>query len=229
MQWYEWRNVRERLVTFGRAVQGIAPYKVEIQTDGGKCPTAYCDYTHRVIAVNPSVLPEALPKEQYTLTRALLVHEAGHRRFTTPIKAGKLLHQVINILEDQRIEYLMCDSFSGLRHLIAFLAGAFYATSPSLSADDQTPGQVIAALLQIRWAEHLGLPLKGTLSAKNQALYERCLPLAKEAWSAPDTETVHTLAQQIIDILAMRESLKSIIIGSPISDNSPLILPLISE
>ena len=31
--WYEWRNVRDRLILFGKAVQGISPYKVLIEPD----------------------------------------------------------------------------------------------------------------------------------------------------------------------------------------------------
>ena len=33
MEWYDWRNVCESLVTFGRAIQGVSPYTVVIEPD----------------------------------------------------------------------------------------------------------------------------------------------------------------------------------------------------
>jgi len=82
LPWYEWNNIRKRLIVFGKALQGVSPYRVLIEPDSKKCPTGYCNFTRREIAVNPNIF--SLPsKEQYQLSKAILVHEAGHRRFTT--------------------------------------------------------------------------------------------------------------------------------------------------
>ena len=137
MEWYDWRNVRGSLVTFGKAIQGVSPYKVVIEPDESKCPTGYCNFTKRRIAVNPKLFPDRTPKEQYSLTKALLVHEAGHRRFTMPGQAKGVLHLVINILEDQRIENLMSESFAGLRHLVLALCQAMYNDAHPLDADSE--------------------------------------------------------------------------------------------
>jgi len=205
MEWYDWRNVRESLVTFGRAIQGISPYTVVIEPDEAKCPTGYCNFTKRRIAVNPKLFPDRTPKGQYGLTKALLVHEAGHRRFTTPGEAKGALHLVANILEDERIERLMSESFAGLRHLVLDLSQAMYADAQPLDAASNSPGDVLAAILQARWAERIGRPLKGALSLKNQRLWDTVIPLARTAWVAPDTETVEGIARQIVDILGLTE------------------------
>jgi len=64
--------------------------------------------------VNPNIfsLP---PRDHFQLTKAILVHEAGHRRFTASKKISPLTHQVANILEDERIERQMCEEFVGVR------------------------------------------------------------------------------------------------------------------
>jgi len=89
--WYEWRNIRNKLIVFSRAVQGVSPYRVLIEPDRSKCPSGYCNFTRREIAANPTVFPLS-PEDQYQLTKAVLVHEAGHRRFTTPNSLPPLAH-----------------------------------------------------------------------------------------------------------------------------------------
>ena len=55
MEWYDWRNVRESLVIFGRAIQGVSPYTVVIEPDEKTCATGYCNFSRRRIAVMPSM------------------------------------------------------------------------------------------------------------------------------------------------------------------------------
>jgi len=205
MEWYDWRNVRESLVTFGRAIQGVAPYTVVIEPDETKCPTGYCNFTKRRIAANPKLFPDRTPREQYGLTKALLVHEAGHRRFTTPGQMSGVVHLVSNLLEDERVERLMSDAFAGLRHLVMLLAQAMYLDAEPLDPATDSPGQVLAAILQARWAERVGKPLKGSLSSKNRELWERIMPVAREAWTAPDTAAVDLTAKRIVDILGLKD------------------------
>ncbi|MBM3748905.1 MAG: hypothetical protein FJW34_24320, partial [Acidobacteria bacterium] len=205
MEWYHWRNVCATLVTFGRAIQGVSPYTVAIEPDAASCPTGYCDYARRRIAVNPTLFPGRPPKEQYALTRGLLVHEAGHRRFTSPGDRSGIVGLVTNCLEDQRVERLMSDSFAGLRPLVTFLSQVMYAAARPLDRASDSPGQVLAAILQARWAESLGEPLKGELSPRNQGRWQEVFPLARDAWSAPDTATVEGLARRIVEILGLSE------------------------
>ena len=133
------------------------------------------------------------------------MHEAGHRRFTTPGTGKGLLHLVTNILEDERIERLMSESFAGLRHLVMELSYTMYTHAHALDGESNSPGEVLAAILQARWAERIGQPLKGNFSPGNHKLWEQVFPLAKEAWSAPDATMVEGIAQEIIKILGLTE------------------------
>lgn len=148
--WYEWRNIRNRLVIFGKAIQGVSPYRINIEPDQSKCPSGYCSFSRREIAVNPDIFALA-PKDQYQLTKAILIHEAGHRRFTTPHKLSPVIHQVANILEDERIERQMYYEFAGVRWLIQKLSQVLYDESKPVNESSDSPGEVVAYFLQLRW------------------------------------------------------------------------------
>ena len=98
LPWYEWRNIRNRLFAFGSAVQGVSPYQMELEPDPAKCPSGYTNFAKRLIMVNPTLF-EVTPEAQYLLTKAVLCHEAGHRRFTTPTRLPSHVHMVSNLLE----------------------------------------------------------------------------------------------------------------------------------
>lgn len=202
--WYEWKNIREKLVIFGKAVQGVSPYKVIIEPDPKKCPSGYCSFTKRKIAVNPNLF-NVLPKDQYQLTKAILVHEAGHRRFTSPKRLSGVVHQVANILEDERIERLMEDSFAGVRWLVRKLSQELYSESKPLNEKSDSPGELIAYFLQLRWAKRIGKKVKGSLSSKNKKLWQKIKPLVYKAWEADTSEVVYRSAERIVKILGLKE------------------------
>lgn len=202
--WYEWKNIGNRLVVFGKAVQGISPYRVTVEPDRVKCPSGYCNFTKREIAVNPGIftLP---PKEQYQLTKAIMVHEAGHRRFTTPNKLSPVVHRVANILEDERIERQMCQEFTGVRWLMRRLSQALYDQSKPVDDSSDSPGEVLAYFLQLRWAERTGLPIKGGLSPRNEERWRKVQPLVYESWQADSSEVVDRNAAEIVSILGLKD------------------------
>lgn len=204
MPWYEWRSIRERLMVFGRAVQGISPYRVRIEPDPAKCPSGYCDYSKREIAANPAMFA-VKPRDQYQLTKAILVHEAGHRRFTTPADTPPVVHRVANILEDERIERHMATEFAGLRPLVRLLSEALYAQAPAVDETSESSGEVVAYFLQLRWARHLRLPVKGGLSPLNDERWRNVEPLVYEAWEAETSETVDRNAEEIVRRLGLKE------------------------
>jgi len=202
--WYEWHNLRERLAIFGRAIQGISPYRVVIEPDSKKCSSGYCNFTKKEIAANPNLF-SLLPKDQYQLTKGILVHEAGHRRFTTPKKLSGVVHQVANILEDERIERQMSEDFAGVRWLVKKLSQTLYNESEPVKENSDSPGEVIAYFLQLRWAKRIGLRVKGSLSGKNQELWQKVEPLVYEAWDANNSEVVNGNAKKIVHILGLKE------------------------
>lgn len=205
IQWYEWKNIRNRLIVFGRAIQGISPYRVLIEPDGKKCPAGHCNFTRREIAVNPGIF-SALPKDQYQLTKALLIHEAGHRRFTTPNRLPSVVHTVSNILEDERVERLMADEFAGLRTMLRELSHRLYDEARPVDKASECPVEVMSYFLQLRWARRIGKPVKGELSPHNEELWHQVEPLVYEAWEAESSEVVDCNAEQIVRILGLKES-----------------------
>jgi len=202
--WYEWKNIREKLLIFGKAVQGVSPYKVLIEPDFKKCPSGYCSFTKKEIAANPNLF-KVLPKDQYQLTKAILVHEAGHRRFTSPKKLPQVVHQVANILEDERIERLMSEDFAGVRWLVKKLSQELYSESEPVNEKSDSPGEVVAYFLQLRWAKRIGKEVKGSLSSKNKKLWQKIEPLVYKAWEADASEVVYQSAERIVKILGLKE------------------------
>ena len=202
--WYEWGNVRDRLERFGRALQGMSPYRVRIEPDPSLCPSGYCDYRRREIAVNPALF-SVTPEDQYTLTKALLVHEAGHRRFSSPTRLPRLAHLVANILEDERVERHMGNRFAGVREPLRLLAVQMFAECEPADPESDSPGQVLGYMLQLRWAERIGLLPRGALSSHNASLWRRIEPLVREAWDAETSEVSHRNAQAIVELLELKE------------------------
>jgi hypothetical protein len=202
IKWWQWRHIQERLRLFGRALQGPEPYRIEFVDDPSV--TGVTDFSNKLVRVNPEMIPDLKPRQGYEITKAVLCHEAGHRRFTEPTELSPLVHMVSNILEDQRIESLIMEEFAGTRPLIRMLTEKMYERSPELQPTDD-PGQVVAAALQYRWAVRLGLPLKGGLSAVNQERWRQVRPLVEEAWVAESSIEVDRIAHRIVDLLGLKE------------------------
>ena len=198
--WYEQEDILDRLTVFGRAIQGVDPYQVIIEPDPKKCHSAYCSFDLRRISVNPTIfsVPAA---EQYQLTKALLVHEAGHRRHTTPTALPAIVREIANILEDERIERRMWDEFVGIRWLISKLAARFYEETRLIDEASEISHEVVLYFLQLRWAKRVGKPVKGILSKRNQLLWEKVRPLVEESWQAPCSEMVNRNSAKITQIL----------------------------
>ena len=205
MKWYEWRTHTNRLQAWSRAVQGANPYKVEFEPNPRVCPTAYTDFGKRLMRVNPEFAGKT-PREQFNFTKALLSHEAGHKRFTTPNKAlSPLVAQISNILEDERIERLMEAEFTGVRPLLKRLNEAILDKALELSPESENKGDVLNYALQWRWSLRSGMPVKGSLSTPNQALWALCEPLVRECWTAETSETSDRNAAEIARILDLTE------------------------
>jgi hypothetical protein len=174
--WYEWRPIRNRLLGYARAVQGISPYRVTLEPDKSKCRSGYTNFSQRLITVNPTMF-EVPPEEQYVLTKAVLCHEAGHRRFTTPSVLPAHVHFVSNLLEDQRIEFLMEEEFAGVRPLLKCLSAQMMKEATPLDPGNDSPIEVLNYILQLRWATRAGMPVNGELSEKNRKRWELVEPL----------------------------------------------------
>lgn len=202
--WYEWRPIRNRLLSYGRAVQGVSPYHIELEPDKSKCSSGYTNFARRLIAVNPTMF-ETSPEEQYELTKAVLCHEAGHRRFTTPSNLLVHIHLVSNILEDERVERLMEEAFAGIRPLLKKLSAELLKEVRPLEAESDDPTQVLNYMLQLRWATRASLPVQGELSSRNQQRWVEVAPLVYQAWMAETSAVCDRNAEEIVRILGIKE------------------------
>ena len=205
MEWYDWRNVRETLVTFGRAIQGVSPYPVVIEPDRRRLRHGALQLHAATHRCEPDGLPGsdaqgAVRPDQGApgaRGRAPALHHAGRREGRAAL--------VANCLEDERVERLMSDGFAGLRPLVSELSRAMCADAQPLDPRSDSPGQVLAALLMTRWSERAGTALKGKPVESEPGALGTVLPLAREAWAAPDTGTVNALAERIVEILGLTE------------------------
>jgi len=202
--WYEWRHIRNRLLSYGRAVQGVSPYRTVLEPDKSKCSSGYTNFSKRLIMVNPTMF-DTSPGEQYRLTKAVLCHEAGHRRFTTPGSLAPHVHLVSNILEDERIERLMEEEFAGVGLLLQNLSTQLLGEAEPLNFENGEPVQVISYLLQRRWADRAGAAVKGELSPINQERWSEVEPLVLEAWTAESSLVCDRNAEEIVRILGLKE------------------------
>lgn len=203
LRWWQWKHIQDRLKLWGRALQGVEPYRIEFAEEPGL--TGLTDFSNHLIKVNPEMIAGLKPRDGYEITKAVLCHEAGHRRYTAPAELSWVVHMVANILEDQRIESLIMEEFAGTRPMIRLLTKALYEQSPELDATDD-PGQVVAAALQWRWAVRLGVGLKGELSEINKERWEQVRPMAEDAWVATSSEEVNTIAWRIVELLGLTET-----------------------
>ena len=202
--WYEQDKLRDELLVFGRAIQGIAPYEVVIEPDPTGCLTGSCSFNLQKIRVNP-VLFDAPDIEQLNLTKALLVHEAGHKRYSTPSTLPPIVSQIANILEDERVERKMWQEFIGARWLIKMLAARFYQEVAPIDYYSDNPKEVVLYFLRLRWARRIGQPIKGGLSTQNQKLWWMVEQLVYESWEADCSETVDRNAAKIAEGLNLKQ------------------------
>jgi len=216
MKWHDWGPVREHLRTWGASLLRGRRYAVTV--DPRSTRSGVCDFTHRAIKVNPEGfgLTDA---EQYGCAKALLAHEAGHAWYTDEgvlggetgaeeKRSGTILDRLVNILEDERVERCMMNHFVLCRRLFRLLGGVAYRDSDPLPSDDD-PRAVIGACLLWRWAhdraEHDQAKIQDALSQANLALWDQVRPLVEEAWVAPNTPQVVTMAREILAILDIPE------------------------
>ena len=124
-----------------------------------------------------------------------------------------MVQQLTNILEDERIERIMGGQFWSVRAALTAVSRYAYTVSRPLGephgdpAGPDDPRWVVLAAVQWRWAQRLGLPLKGQLSALNRRRWRRVKPLVERAWTARDTGRVYDLAEQIVAILGLQQPL----------------------
>lgn len=211
MPWYEWRTVKERLSSWQSLtlLPSAGKYRLDITKDFPRI--ACCNLETKVVTLNPTRF-EGSAKFQFLMCRMLIGHETGHANYTTiknldEFKDKRMLFNLINILEDERIERLQAEDNLILARLFDIGGDYLWETSPTVDSgklyfnNPDDPQLVIRACLLRRWG-----PIKGRFTSKNKELWDQVLPLVKKSWMVSTTEEVKQIAEQILKILNIDEN-----------------------
>jgi hypothetical protein len=213
LAWWQWGAVQRRLALWTKALLRGRVYSVVL--DPSATLTGFCDLRGRRIVANPESFGDG-PAEQWTATKGLLAHEAGHALFTDAWPDGEeqqLLRQVVNSLEDERVERGVGRLYPGVAGEIRFRGDLRWADCRERLAGEppaDTAGRILAACLAWRWARTRGghAALAGALGLEgdDERLWlEQVRPLVEASWEAESTHRVIAAARQILELLDLPE------------------------
>ncbi|TVR39620.1 MAG: VWA domain-containing protein [Planctomycetota bacterium] len=180
------RNPMAVLDSLGRTLAHQAGVRVVV---GGS--EAYTDGKRIVL---PS-LPYDLDEAQWRTTNGYLDHEAGHVLFSdfSVIPQDPLLAQVLNTLEDPRIERCFCQRYPGAALNLRAAHDAAWAQlepqAPQLEAYQQ---RLLALLCRME-----GIPVPAGLGEDAAQWSLQWVPRRQEVLNAPDTAALLPLAREI--------------------------------
>lgn len=186
-------------------------YRILLQNEG----TGYHNWKSCIIQANCQLFGTEPVKDQFTLTQLILAHEVGHALGTDhATDRGQLLHQVVNILEDQRIENMMMVRHPALDFLL-MRKHMWKRTTPVGGAPNV---QALDLCLDWRFAHHFvseeTMLKQLRVHPDAVGLWRKIRPLVEQAWTARNTKAVEALARRIIEILDLRETASPLIIGN---------------
>lgn len=193
---------------------------------GRTCETGYTDFRNQRCWVNTTVLPNPASEEEQIITATFIAaHERAHARWTEYVEGDFYLrdvsgvpvlhkgepmtdvvvHQVWNILEDERIERLLMHHF---RYLGPYLVrGSQYMLRLIEAVTGQdSPEEVIKWVLRRRVLQRANVQEDCPLSPTNVQLLHDIEPLLDEAFSASSSRRVVEIAREIVEKLNLNQS-----------------------
>ena len=207
--WWIWRRVQTRLIKWTLLLLGGRKYAVELTTTietGAHYPL------QKRIEVNPEMFARQPVEVQFRVTQGLLFHEVGHALFTDawPERKENVLAELVNMLEDERVERCMCIAFPGGAPALQMLGDLVYRDVRA--SESSANYKALHACLVWRWA-HTRAGERDMLKRLNMLkdataldLWEKIRPLVEAAWAAPATPDVIRLAREILKVLNIPES-----------------------
>jgi len=231
LHWWQWRTASRRLEVWLKAILGEGWYAVSFD-DRFDCPGAHSREERRIVlnptawgskefstwqrAVERGRVPPwlgemaSLADFQWACCKAVAAHEVGHARFSGSPPEGRLLAQLENSLDDERIERGMARLYPILGAYFDLVGDVTWLANSATDPADDSPFQVLGAALLWRW-EHdrpgWRRRSKIRLSETNQERWEQVRPLVEAAWDALTPEEVIEAARQILRILELPEDL----------------------
>ena len=141
--------MQTRLIKWTLLLLGGRKYAVELTT---KIETGAHYPDLKRIEVNPEMFARESIDVQFRATQGLLLHEVGHARYTDawPEQKDNVLCELVNMLEDQRIEQAMSIAFPGGAPALTLLGDLVYR---DLRGSETKPEyKALQACLAWRWA-----------------------------------------------------------------------------
>jgi len=210
--WWIWRSVQTRLIKWTLLLLNGQKYAVELTT---KIDTGAHYPDLKRIEVNPEMFKHESIDVQFRATQGLLLHEAGHSRYTSdwPEQKDNVLCELVNMAEDERIERNMAVAFPGAASTLTLLGDLVYR---DLRGSESKPEyKALNACLAWRWAHtrsderEMFKRLNMTRDEVARDHWSKIRPLVEAAWSASDTREVIGIARNILAILHIPDSLPS--------------------
>ena len=207
--WWIWRPVQERLVKWTLALLQGRRYRVRLRVGG----TGKHNPKTREIHANPEMFRNEPDDVQFRVTQGILAHEVGHAFFTDawPEAWQNILCQLVNMLEDARIERAITVLYPGVSPAIRLVGDLCYRDVPSKVTEMAPPLMAFGACLWWRWAcdrdteaNFQSIALLDDPEATS--LWSQVRPLVEASWSAANTLEVIRLAKDILLLLDIPES-----------------------
>jgi hypothetical protein len=230
--WWIWGVTYQRLSKWALALLHGRRYTIRLQPEG----TGFHTPVEKIIQVNPQLFPLQPVEVQFRLTQGLLAHECGHAWFTGCWldQSENVLQELANMLEDERIERGICTLYPGVGPAIRLLGDLVY--NGMERTPDEAHIQAYTCCLAWRWAHNRTnekeMFERLCVSNDGQRLWVKIRSLVEQAWTAPDTQTVISLARDILRILDIPKStprlgLVQVNTGDiPIQGTKPIPIPI---
>ncbi len=176
-------------------------------------PTAWVNMRDKVMVANPCYpyppvkyvrhirgLPQDLHAFQLQYLEGLIAHEAGHTHFSGDLPPG-LLGQLVNIVEDHRMERLMARDFPHLATLFQFACDVDAAHALH---QDGAGGSLIRGCLLHRFTQahpHWAYEPAASLAPT----WDRIRPMLEAAWDAPTYDDCVQACRAILALIGEPE------------------------
>jgi cobalamin biosynthesis protein CobT len=177
----------------------------------GQVSTGSISYDTKTGKAREIVMPreENLPKGcSVAAAQGLLHHEVSHARYTTVTPGAAplspLLHDIVNRLEDPRVEHLMVADFPGVKDDIAALSNlGFRVISESFANEEHGTLDAAMMALSLRAYRQDELAALGSHPKKAEVLafLDHAEPYVQAALKAQDTNGVIVQARAILALL----------------------------
>lgn len=176
--------------------------------------TAYVNMRDKLVVCNPEYpypplnyrsgvrgLPKDVRQFQVAYLESLIAHEAGHTHHTGELPPG-LLGQLVNIIEDERMERKMAQTFPTLKPLFQLAADADAAHTIASSGKG---GDIIGGCLLHRFTHHhpqwAYLP-----DGPDRHHWPEVRTILEAVWDADTYEEVIQAAKRILSIVGVPEN-----------------------